>query len=173
MANIKVSEMTEATVFDDGDYTMIVQGNQNKKISHENILGNIENNIANNTSNISQINTNITNYGQYSLQETFTGKTWIDGKPIYRKVINCGALPNNTTKNVTHNISNLSNVIFANGISYSSGTGNYFPIPYSADTLQAQVKMWVTNTDVSLQTLSDRSNYTTTYIILEYTKTTD
>lgn len=54
MANIKVSEMTEATSFDDGDYTMIVQANQNKKISHENILGNIENNI-------STINTNIGN----------------------------------------------------------------------------------------------------------------
>lgn len=46
MANIKVSEMTEATSFDDGDYTMIVQANQNKKISKENILGNIENGIS-------------------------------------------------------------------------------------------------------------------------------
>lgn len=41
MANIKVSEMTEATSFDDGDYTMIVQANQNKKISKENIFSNI------------------------------------------------------------------------------------------------------------------------------------
>ena len=40
MANIKVSEMTEATSFDDGDYTMIVQANQNKKISKENLLKN-------------------------------------------------------------------------------------------------------------------------------------
>ena len=31
MANIKVSEMTEATSFDDGDYTMIVQANQNNR----------------------------------------------------------------------------------------------------------------------------------------------
>lgn len=121
--------------------------------------------VVNNNANILQGETT------YSLSETDTGKIWIDGKPIYRKVINCGALPNNTIKNVAHNISNLSNVIFANGISYSSTTGNYFPIPYSADSLQAQVKMWVTNTDVSLQTLMDRSIYTTTYIILEYTKT--
>lgn len=46
MANIKVSEMTEATSFDDGDYTMIVQANQNKKISKENMIGNIESNIG-------------------------------------------------------------------------------------------------------------------------------
>lgn len=121
--------------------------------------------VVNNNANILQGETT------YSLSETDTGKIWIDGKPIYRKVIDFGALPNNAIKNVAHNITNLSYVIFANGISYSSTTGNYFPIPYSADSLQAQAKMWVTNTDVSLQTLSDRSNYTTTYIILEYTKT--
>lgn len=61
MANIKVSEMTEATSFDDGDYTMIVQANQNKKISHENILGNIKDDISTINNNISLINTNISN----------------------------------------------------------------------------------------------------------------
>ena len=55
MANIKISEMTEATSFDDGDYTMIVQANQNKKISKENMLSDIPT-IQN---NISTINTNI------------------------------------------------------------------------------------------------------------------
>ena len=57
MANIKVSEMTEATSFDDGDYTMIVQANQNKKISKENMLSDIPT-IQN---NISTINNNIGN----------------------------------------------------------------------------------------------------------------
>jgi len=46
MANLKVSEMTEATMFDDNDYTMIVQANQSKKISKENMLGGIETNIG-------------------------------------------------------------------------------------------------------------------------------
>ena len=41
MANIKVSELAEATSFDNGDYTMIIQGNQNKKISKENMLANV------------------------------------------------------------------------------------------------------------------------------------
>lgn len=59
MANIKVSEMTEATSFDDGDYTMIVQANQNKKIARENILGDIEDDISTINTNISSINTNI------------------------------------------------------------------------------------------------------------------
>lgn len=59
MANIKVSEMTEATSFDDGDYTMIVQANQNKKIARENILGDVEDDISTINTNISTINTNI------------------------------------------------------------------------------------------------------------------
>lgn len=43
MANIKVSELTEAVSFEDEDYTMIIQGNQNKKISKENMLNNLAN----------------------------------------------------------------------------------------------------------------------------------
>ena len=65
MANIKVSEMTEATTFDDGDYTMIVQANQNKKISKENMLSDIPT-IQN---NIITINTNI---GDLTNLETFS-----------------------------------------------------------------------------------------------------
>lgn len=40
MANIKVSEMLEATSFEDGDYAMIVQGRSSKKISRTNMLKN-------------------------------------------------------------------------------------------------------------------------------------
>lgn len=47
MANIKVSEMTEATEFDDLDYAMIVQANQNKKIVKENLFKDIDENINN------------------------------------------------------------------------------------------------------------------------------
>lgn len=46
MANIKVSEMTEATTFDEDDYTMIVQANQNKKITKTNMFDDINNNIG-------------------------------------------------------------------------------------------------------------------------------
>lgn len=38
----------------------------------------------------------------YSTTEQLTGDVWIDGKPKYRKTINIGALPNNTTKTVAH-----------------------------------------------------------------------
>ena len=50
MADIKVSEMTEATTFDDNDYTMIVQANQSKKIAKTNMFNDINTNIGDMTS---------------------------------------------------------------------------------------------------------------------------
>ena len=41
----------------------------------------------------------------YSTTETVVGE--YNGKPLYRKIVNFGALPNNTTKEVTHNIPNI------------------------------------------------------------------
>ena len=133
--------------------------------------------VVNNNASITQQNQTAINSMQngnaYLTSEVTTGMTWIDNKPIYRKVIDCGALPNATTKSVAHNVSNIDTVVFANGVSYSTTTGFNFPIPYAADTLQAQVKMWVTSTDIYLQTIANRSEYNQTYIIIEYTKTTD
>jgi len=59
MANIKVSELTEATTFENDDYTMIVQANQSKKITKENLLNDVNNNISNIENDILDINTTI------------------------------------------------------------------------------------------------------------------
>ena len=107
-----------------------------------------------------------------STEEYFTGKYWFDGRKIYGKMFDFGALPNNTTKSVPHGITNLDFVTYMHGTSYSEDTGNYFPLPYPADSLNAQVKMWV-NDNLNLQTTSDRSSYTKTIITIEYVKTTD
>ena len=45
MANIKVSELTTATQFNDDDYTMIVQNGENKKITKENAFNDINEEI--------------------------------------------------------------------------------------------------------------------------------
>ena len=155
----------QTITYDDKQYL-----NQNADIPATNKVQDTDMNeikaVVNNNATILQGNTT------YSLSETDTEKKWIDGKPIYRKVIDCGALPNNTIKNVAHGISNIEFFVEPpRGTSYSSTTGNTFPLPYTADVLQAQVKMWATSTDIYLQTLADRTEYTKTYVILEYTKT--
>lgn len=40
----------------------------------------------------------------YSTNEVNTGKKWIDGKTIYRKVVNFGSFPNNTNKTIELNV---------------------------------------------------------------------
>ncbi|MBR1386294.1 MAG: hypothetical protein IJ568_05650 [Bacilli bacterium] len=123
---------------------------------------------------IDTINTIIENLTTYSLDEINTGKKWIDGKTIYIKVIDCGALPNNSIKTIAHDISNIGFLVEPpRGVSYSSSTGHYFPLPYPADSISSQVKLWATSTDVKLQTGADRTDYTETYVILEYVKTTN
>ena len=67
----------------------------------------------------------------YSTTEQPTGAKWIDGKPIYRKVIDFGVLPNSNTKTVNHNIANLGHIINLHG--YTTNGTIYFPIPYAGN----------------------------------------
>lgn len=92
-------------------------------------------------------------------------------KTLYQKTVDCGALPNNSSKFVEHHISNIDKIvcIFAVGVK-SSGT---FPIPYSnTDAITNQVQFEaVTSSDIRFYT---RINYSDTnaYVTLQYTKTT-
>jgi hypothetical protein len=107
----------------------------------------------------------------YSTEETFTGKYWIDGKKIYRKVINVGNLPNADVKNINHNIVGLENITFSYGNASNGSTHINLPNVHAADLI-SQVAMFVTNELIRITTGSDRSTYIG-YVILEYTKATD
>lgn len=73
----------------------------------------------------SQVNSGI----DYSLEEQWTGKHWIDGRKIYQKTINLGSLPGNTSKTVPHNITNYSRLISAESIYWDTNITNYV-LPY-------------------------------------------
>lgn len=105
----------------------------------------------------------------YSTEEQVIGK-WIDGKPLYRKVINFGAIPNNTLKYVKHNISNIKYIKSCNGYAMNS-EGAGLIIPSYNGTIYTNC--YTTATEVHVKTNGDRSSFTTCYITLEYTKTTD
>lgn len=106
----------------------------------------------------------------YSTEETLTNKVWIDGKPIYRKVVDCGALPNNSLKTVAHNIANIGFVINLYGI--ASDGSEWLPLPASYYSNSA-VGLSVDGTNISLRPYTNRTTYTTTYVTIEYTKSTD
>ena len=100
--------------------------------------------------------------------------TWIDGKPLYEKVIDIGSLPQvaNTAKNVEHNISNIDTVCLLRGVAKNS-SGTILPLPYIApDNLGYGIQLSATSTYIVLRTGTDRSAFSG-YAIIQYTKTTD
>lgn len=116
------------------------------------------------------LNGNKLQYGSehhYSTDEQVVG-TWIDGSTLYEKTIDFGALPNNTTKSVNHDISNLDKVAFLNGIAYKSG--DIIPIPFShSSSVSNQPQLSIGSSTVNIKTANDQSDRTG-YITVRYTK---
>lgn len=112
----------------------------------------------------------VDNTNTYSTDEKVVG-TWIDGKPLYRKVVNIGNLPNATTKDVPHGIENLSAVITMKG--YALYSNQVLPIPFThVSAIASQIQIYIYEDNLKIVTAIDRSA-ATGYVILEYTKTTD
>ncbi len=84
-----------------------------------------------------------------------TGKKWVDGSIIYKKLISFGALPNATTKNVAHSetisltkMARVSAFIARNGTLYAN-------IPFVTIT-----SMSISATNVTIISTTDLSTYT-------------
>ncbi len=102
---------------------------------------------------------------QYSTDETRTGKTWIDGKPIYRKVVDVGTIPSGSSKHVAHGIQNLDRFLELKII--AKGSTNNFEFVFGGD------KVAIYANSVNLELSAGNYPDYTGYAILEYTKTTD
>ena len=108
----------------------------------------------------------INNSNSYSTEEVKTGGTWIDGKPIYRKVVDVGTLPNATSKTVLHNIQNLDSVVNLKLI--AKDNINNIVCNFGGTNLSVYI-------DVTNIIITSNNNFTgySGYVIIEYTKTTD
>lgn len=112
---------------------------------------------------------------KYSTTETVIG-TWIDGKTIYRKIVDFGALPNTNAKSVSTGVSNIDTLIKIGASSLNPTSGDYMYLPYAHTSgLASQVTLYININDnlINIRTGNDRSGFTKTYVIMEYTKTTD
>lgn len=113
---------------------------------------------------------NIDTNNKYSTEEQIIG-TWIDGKPIYRKVIE-----SSSTGEIKHGISNINFVVKVNAsLIRNGGIINVIPngIPNSSYFLSIQD---ITKTNVVIEKGSEFKGdlaITKIFIIMEYTKTTD
>ncbi len=107
----------------------------------------------------------------YSTSNEVPIGTWIDGKTIYRKAMNWGAMPNATTVTKNHNIANIDYIVQVCGISKNNLTPpNYQNIPTANSTLEYNCALWANKNQIGMKTGDDRS-YQTAYVWIEYTKT--
>lgn len=111
-----------------------------------------------------------TNFGgNYSLSEQNTGFTWIDGKQIYKKTINFGALPNSSEKLVNHNISNIDNIIDIEAWAKRTDQNNFFMLTRFGPNNNIGLA-GANRVHVGIYAEGDRSNYNVCYVTLWYTK---
>lgn len=110
----------------------------------------------------------------YSTTEEKVIGTWIDGKPIYRKVINLGNLSSHIGTNaVLHGITNIRDFTSVRGIVNNSQEWFEFNSVYrGVDNITYDLGLLANKTNIIYSTRTDRSSYTG-IVILEYTKTTD
>lgn len=125
--------------------------------------------------------------GFYVLEEFAPGQQWFSNpldqerrhksrvmRQVFRKVIDFGALPNNTTKSVAHEIDVSTGVtgtkwtrIYGTATNTANGSGIH--IPHSSTTsLGDNIRINVDATNVNVQTGSDRTQFNHTVIVLEY-----
>lgn len=107
----------------------------------------------------------------YSASEKVVG-TWIDNKPIYQKTVYISSLPNASTSNIAHGITNISAFVgIESFIKWSNGWIANTPwIVYGDETELITISLGLTS--IQIVTKKDRSSMSA-YVTLRYTKTTD
>ena len=104
----------------------------------------------------------------YSTDEIRVG-TWIDGKPIYRKVFNRG----NDLSSFNHNIANVDLIWIDSAHSIRKHlSGNVFNIVGGTNDSAIKLVIYVNDTEVHIDNIGGLSP-SEIYIALEYTKTND
>lgn len=110
----------------------------------------------------------------YSTDEKVVGK-WIDGKPLYRKILKYTRNNINPTIEYNHNINNIEHIHLGNGSGIkrsANETNNYYANYYYTPNdfclmLASDINIWF---DVGA---NFRNTWSEVIFILEYTKTTD
>jgi len=108
----------------------------------------------------------------YSTEERIIG-VWKDGRPLYQKTVDFGALPNNTTKTVSYNISDLDYFVKIQCVAHNQNGSRNIPFVDDAnkssdvllDTIKSSgVLRIIAHTDLSSLTGD---------VTLQYVKSTD
>ena len=111
----------------------------------------------------------------YSTDEHIVGHININGtvKPLYEKIVDTGAIPVNSTKQVAHGISNISEIYSISGVTrwVNGADWNYQAIPNTNDQLALAINITVGNTYITILARQNSENrFTSSYVTIRYTK---
>ena len=101
--------------------------------------------------------------------------TWF-GETLYQKTVDCGGLLSAQTKSVAHGISNLKFVTSFTGACSGYTPTAYYPLPLvqgSSSLTNYQVKIEADATYIKLTCGADLTPITSSFVTIQYTKTTD
>ena len=147
---VKISELESATSIDGTEVLPIVQNGVTKKAETSKLMEGILGGEV------------------YSTNEVKTNKVWIDGKPIYRKVISNTSASSTNADKVLYTNSDVDKIINAQ-FNYSKEN-----ITYPAQNQTSFIFYWDDNSHTLVERhTNDYWNTTTITFVLEYTKTTD
>ena len=123
------------------------------------------------------LNDYLDNLNKYSTEETVIGK-WIDGKPLYQKVITFDNTISISYDDNTfiHNISNIDIIFVKNAFVYSKNEKRFYSIPvtlYNSNTATDDLNIMVDREKINFYVKSGWNTAWQKVIILNYTKTTD
>lgn len=141
------------------------------------IPGYIQQGVQATTANISIPDGSITadklDFTTYSTSTEIACGTWIDGKTIYKKTVNTGALPNASIKTVAHGITGINRIIKMEGYAYRSSSNTlWVDLNWpSVATAASSIAIGADLTNISVFTGADRTTFTESYVTLYYTKT--
>lgn len=107
----------------------------------------------------------------YWTTETPTKKRWTNGEVIYRKVIDTGAMPNNSVKTVSHGISGVQTILTWIGYAKTSGGTTVLLPRLDIATFDNMIYVTVTPADINITTKTNLSTvFPISYFIVEYLK---
>lgn len=109
-------------------------------------------------------------FEEYSTTEQVIGK-WLDGKPIYRKVIQYSARILTGLVSIPHNINNLKLVTNIQAVTLYDNKTYTMPLLYSNVSTASYIN-YVDSNNIVLK-LGENWDLYTMYITIEYTKTID
>ena len=122
------------------------------------------------------VNQNDINKSTYSTTEKVVGK-WINGKPLYRKVINfTTTISADTVLEINHGVNNVEMIWFDPIGCFmwaSSGFGYNIPMIGYSGNITDKLYTFVDKTKISIHANGSWGTIWTKYITLLYTKTTD